>query len=1529
MKNRITTLILTALLSLIGSSAFAQTIVATIDSWDATTKTRSTAKNYTSFKAARQALKEGQTLTLKQPCTCDSVLNLTNDTIVLNNWQLTFAANCDTIKGTGVVIKGGILTTTSPDNTTMPQIKFWGVKEVTTDATTKVTTTTYTHSDFMVQDVLINAPIKAMRSNVTINATNSESVLYTPKAYLGTSVNAAVEAVDSARININGGLFFIENGVTMCKTYTGTVNVDGTDKSVVNSNILLYDGVFIERETYNNNTSADKQNIKLCESGDRVYLLGGITKDEVTDASLTYAMPPTSASGRYTYTRAAAQVGETKYSTFTDAMTAWTSGKMTLLNTATWDEQINIDASKTLDLYGFNLTYTGTAQLTRGFINVNYSHDLALNASDGTTPFVGDSIKIGYQSYTYDDVQLMYTNPTPVIGVSGGSENTTSLSMNGGTLCGAASGITGFAGEDKTNMVINGGIIGGEYAPEVPASFVDATGNPIELEGSATYGIYHPQDGTLTINKGTTRYDAETAANITEPLISGMTNGIEMRAGNLTIHGGTINSVSEEQWSKSVDAEGPHVTGAAVAICQGAAGSTMDITIDGGTFGNAEMAEEGQGSIAVYEKSFDGTGDNITANITQTTSGEPAVTEPVFNGAVILEDATNSGNVKNDVAWVYKGKDAASGTWMQTTYYKTLQDAVTAAQGNANYVVRMLSDITVTEPIVINGAMTLNMSAHTLTGDGCTALKVADGNVIIRTTLGDGNFYPDWECTTTQATITNTGAANGDMPVIQIGCNDSAAAMKENNPGSAAPALDIKPSIIVTSALSPVFLFKGNDTSHTLTTSASLSAGDMSAKDVVISQTGVGNNAYPAITGLNSQNALTHTAATTITLSKESTVSSTNANAIYHPQRGTLTVNGTVTGLGGIEMKDGTLTLGATATVTATAAEGTYKLLKKDDTQKNVCSSYGFAVAMVKNPVFLPGSTQPFKYTCTEGATVTGAVGIVEEAWIDSDQARLASLTISPYEASLVGWADSSHPSSYNISLLYSTLQDAIDAAKSGETVTVQSAVTLNNLVTIDKPLTINLNRKTVDASDKSACIEVSKDASGTIIKNGTITRTNSSTDYRQVLNILASATLSGITMSVPNICVEAVTDGIVLDVENCNFTSTNDYVFAIPDQITLNINSGTYTCNVAKCSIFTNWNYDNPKINVSGGYFNFTGSQLIYSETSKNLTLNCTGGYYSDELSTSYYDTDNYFTKKVSISSKDWYKLISNNIAIKVEVPSSGDLTFNKYSEFATYRASNPNALGIVADDDSDALPAEAVNIISQRTSYSYYYCKNMELTDMKDFYFPHSSTPIKVDELTYTRTNTKGYNTVCLPFAITATDVQAEENGLLLFSSVDKKQNNINFTSVDKVTADQMPCLVKSTADSWTITKQNVDVYGQAYNSSKDNTYVGAFSKALIGAGYYKLDGTGTKFVKTKSDSTIKPFRGYMYFTDDVTPESLNIAIDAAPTAIDAVDAVDVDVDAVEAIYSVNGAKLNSMQKGINILRMTDGTIRKVSVK
>ena len=55
--------------------------------------------------------------------------------------------------------------------------------------------------------------------------------------------------------------------------------------------------------------------------------------------------------------------------------------------------------------------------------------------------------------------------------------------------------------------------------------------------------------------------------------------------------------------------------------------------------------------------------------------------------------------------------------------------------------------------------------------------------------------------------------------------------------------------------------------------------------------------------------------------------------------------------------------------------------------------------------------------------------------------------------------------------------------------------------------------------------------------------------------------------------------------------------------------------------------------------------------------------------------------------------------------------------------------------------------------------------------------------------------------------------------------------------------------------------------------------------------------------------------------------VFIDQAATAIDAVE-VDNNAD-VRDIYDANGRQTDSARKGMNIIRMSDGTVRKVMVK
>lgn len=124
------------------------------------------------------------------------------------------------------------------------------------------------------------------------------------------------------------------------------------------------------------------------------------------------------------------------------------------------------------------------------------------------------------------------------------------LTVNGGELRGYSYGISGNGsiGYGDTEIIINGGVIKGEG---------DKTG---------TLGIYHPQLGTLTINKGEIIGDL----------------GIEIRSGELNVNGGTITGIYKPTTVKP-NGNGPTTNGAGIAVAQHTTKNAITVNINGGT----------------------------------------------------------------------------------------------------------------------------------------------------------------------------------------------------------------------------------------------------------------------------------------------------------------------------------------------------------------------------------------------------------------------------------------------------------------------------------------------------------------------------------------------------------------------------------------------------------------------------------------------------------------------------------------------------------------------------------------------------------------------------------------------------------------------------------------------------------------------------------------------------------------------------------------------------------------------------------
>lgn len=164
-----------------------------------------------------------------------------------------------------------------------------------------------------------------------------------------------------------------------------------------------------------------------------------------------------------------------------------------------------------------------------------------------------------------------------------------------------------------------------------------------------------------------------------------------------------------------------------------------------------------------------------------------------------------------------------------------------------------------------------------------------------------------------------------------------------------------------------------------------------------------------------------------------------------------------------------------------------------------------------------------------------------------------------------------------------------------------------------------------------------------------------------------------------------------------------------------------------------------------------------------------------------------------------------------------------------------------------------EQTNYVNATDNTAY----KLVLTDKQDFYAPSAFT---AQTVTYSRANTAGYNSVCLPFAISAADFGSEAR-LEQFTSTDGQ--SVSLTSTTDENAAGQPCFVycPETQTEWTLTKQNAYIVAEPIEASDGNAVLhGSFTNAAIGAGQYKLTADGTAFGATTAQGKVTAFRTYL---------------------------------------------------------------------
>ncbi len=517
--------------------------------------------------------------------------------------------------------------------------------------------------------------------------------------------------------------------------------------------------------------------------------------------------------------------------------------------------------------------------------------------------------------------------------------------------------------------------------------------------------------------------------------------------------------------------------------------------------------------------------------------------------------------VVTDVAQVTTKAGTVVGT------YSTLQEAVSAAK--TNYIVKMLANVELSEPIAISNSMTLDLKGYTISAPG-RVINVNTKNC--RLTIQDS--------TATQPTVDGasvTGYSGGKI----IGTKGYVTAISVVNGGS----LTLKSGMVQSVEYTAIYA-NGNCTPNSsgqIASNIKITGGYVKSQEYGIGVAGIGaslnvsggvieamDNAAVAGNGTNDSSA--YMGGTTITISGGKLVSHIQSNGfiacgVYHPQVGKLNISGGsiyADGGVGILMRGGTLNMTG-GTVTATGTTG-----GKVGDSNVIAQCYG---------VYVDGSAS--YYGATEenfAANISGTAAVMATDGVpalnlssNSNSTSKGSIVVSggtfssavdasycPYDFTPADNGDDTYGVSKNPEAMignvqYGFLQDAVKAAKTGETIMLMHDVDLDALGVTEvstygiktSNVTLDLGGYTLSSSSRwTLCVG----APNWTVQNGTIKNMDATSKYGAVYIMSASST------TFKNVKIESAATGIY-----CKIATTANIVASITIEDNTVISGGTY----------------------------------------------------------------------------------------------------------------------------------------------------------------------------------------------------------------------------------------------------------------------------------------------------------------------------------------------------------------------------------
>ncbi|RHR08100.1 hypothetical protein DWX58_09755 [Pseudoflavonifractor sp. AF19-9AC] len=575
--------------------------------------------------------------------------------------------------------------------------------------------------------------------------------------------------VNASSVTATGTLTFEDNG---WESLPNSLNVgfgenieDATAASSFDFSDATLNGVSVVYTGAEDFTNADTRPITIIPNSD--YVLS--TKD-----GAVLCLPVDT-------TPAVAQIGNVKYASLADAIEQAAPGAtVTLLKNITLTDTVTIAKNIVLDLNETTLTgsnsktavaFTSAATVKNGTITssvlpVLINGTSAVVTIDGVT--LDGNGNYGLQIGTMADGNQGGAIIKGNSNISGeqfagvviwGSKNVsapTTLVMESGTISGKYYGISGNGSYDGTSITLNSGSV----------QAIDSTDST---------GIYHPQQGTLTVNAGVS--------------VSGLV-GIQAAGGTVIINGGTVTSTDETvrnaPYKNPNESDGNVLDGSALSLVSRTAYGDINVTINGGTF----TAHDGNDSIKLYGYQKTSEGYQVIdppTNASLTITGGTFSSDPsayTSTGSIVKRDGTStytytvlpksgltSGIYLSDptgfTASNYYVTNNNDGTW--TVYYSAPSGGGSSSSGDKTETVTNPDGSTTTTVTKPDGTVT----ETTKNPDGSKEVVETkkDGTVTTTTTDKAGNKTETVEKTdgSTETAITNKDGSSSTTTVSKDG----------------------------------------------------------------------------------------------------------------------------------------------------------------------------------------------------------------------------------------------------------------------------------------------------------------------------------------------------------------------------------------------------------------------------------------------------------------------------------------------------------------------------------------------------------------------------------------------------------------------------------------------------------------------------------------------------------------------------------------------------------------------------------------